>query len=371
MENTRIKAGQFIRIGILGTLLFWVIYTGGTITPNFLRLSNFRSIADQFVPLLMIGVSTFLVMSSGGIDLSIGSLIGLTSVIAALFNGSFGGVLLAVFAGLVFGGINGFLAVKTPVKAFLVTIATMSLARGIALRVSGGTPNQLEINSNYFFIQVFLALLLAGFSFFLLFKEHGFFDKENTNPPLSGGKNIHILYYLLSAFSAVMAGVFLFFRLGTGMPMLGNSFEIDAIIIAVLGGAVCGYAAANLIATVFAALLLATMVNLFNHMGIGAYTQTILKITVLFIGFIPLVIKGLMASKAKTGQTEKTRAEDAPNRGFAVLGFFAPLAGLALYLVWKNKTPLKAQSCGKGALAGLALIIVANAAWIITAILRR
>lgn len=369
MEDTTIKAGQFIRIGILGTLLFWVIYAGGAITPNFSRLSNFRGITHQLVPLLMIGVSTFLVMSSGGIDFSIGSLMGLTSVIAAVFNGSSGGVLAAVFAGLAFGGINGLLAVKTPVKAFLVTIATMSLARGIALRISGGTPKQLDINTNYFFIEVFLALLLVGLSFFLLFKEHGIFDKEKPNQPISGGKNVHILYYLLSSVSAVIAGTFLFFSLGTGMPMLGNSFEIDAIIIAILGGAVCGYAAANLLATALAALLLAVMVNLFNHTGMGAYTQTILKITVLFLGFIPLVIKGIMASR--TGQAEKTKTGDAPDRGFAALGFFAPLAGLALYWLWKNKSPLKAQSCGKGALAGFAVIIIATIARITAAALRQ
>jgi ribosomal protein L40E len=103
----------------------------------------------------------------------------------------------------------------------------------------------------------------------------------------------------LSAFSAVIAGIFLSLRLRVGTPMAGSGYEVDAIIVAILGGAVCGYAAIYLFSTIIAALLMAMLINFFTLSGINHYTQIILKIIVLFIGFIPIIIKGIMIPKEK------------------------------------------------------------------------
>ncbi|MDR1930105.1 MAG: hypothetical protein LBQ44_05675 [Treponema sp.] len=79
------------------------------------------------------------------------------------------------------------------------------------------------------------------------------------------------------------------------MPNLGGGYEIDAIIIAILGGALFGYAAIHIASTAIAALLLAMMGNFFNLIEVSWSVQSILKIVVLFIGFIPIFIKGASA----------------------------------------------------------------------------
>jgi ribose transport system permease protein len=299
---SNIQIGQFIRIGVLFVLLFFgvIVASVTSVTSGvFLNPSNIRNIMYQYIPLLMTGVVTFLVMNSGGIDFSIGSLIGLTSVILGIFNGSILGATMALFVGLIFGCINGLIAIKTPVKSFIVTIATMTLIRGIALAISDGQPKQIQVNSTYFSIQLLLVMLVVGVSFFLLFKKYGMVDKGNINFSSLKRDNISILYYLLSAFSAVIVGIFLSFRIRVGIPTAGSGYEVDAIIVAILGGVACGYAAINLVSTIIAALLLAVMVNFFNLNGINVYMQIILKIVVLFIGFIPLFVKGAMVPEEK------------------------------------------------------------------------
>lgn len=290
--------------------MFLVIIANVMTSGLFLNFRNFADIMRQFVPLLIIGISTLVVMSSGGIDLSVGSLIGLTGVIVGTFNGSFIVVICAIFVGLVFGLINGVIAVKTPIKAFIVTAASMTLIRGIAFAISGGTPRQIQVNSKYFPIHVFLALLIACFSFFLLFRKYGIVDNGKINGASLKDNNIPITYYLLSAFSAVITGIFLSFRVRAGMPAIGTGYEVDAIVIAILGGAVCGYAAINLISTVIAALLMAMFVNFFNLTSISVYVQSILKMAVLFIGFLPIIIKEVMSPKEQCTIINNATAEN-------------------------------------------------------------
>jgi ribose transport system permease protein len=297
--------GQFIRIGILFALLIFLVVIASIMSSGmFINLINLRNIMRQFVPMLIIGISILVVMSSGGIDLSIGSLVGLTSIIVGTFNGSFTGTLCAVLVGLLFGLINGIMAVKTPVKAFIVTITTMTLIRGIALTVSNGNPKQFQVDSEYFPIQVFLALLIVGFSFFLLFRKHGIIDNGKITVS-SSNDNVSIVYYLLSAFSAVVVGIFLSFRLRTGVPMAGNGYEVDAIIIAILGGAVCGYAAINLISTIIAALLMVMLTNFFTLSGVSIFVQNILKNGCIIYCFCTYYCKGGYDPKRKKGHNNQ------------------------------------------------------------------
>ncbi|MDR1930104.1 MAG: ABC transporter permease [Treponema sp.] len=300
--SEKIQMGEFRRIGVLFAIMILFVIIAGIISRNFLTFNNIRSIMYQFIPLLLIGVSMFVVMSFGGIDFSIGSLVGLSGVIVGIFKGSFAGALLALVIGLLCGCINGLIAVKTPVKAFLVTIATATLIRGIAFTVSGGMSKPFRPNSNYFVyfvIQVLLAVVVVGASCFLLSGNYGIPDKEKTSVSSSKKDTISILSYLLSAFSAVIVGIFLSFRIISGQPAAGDGYEINAIIIAILGGALCGYAAIHIASTIIAALLFAIMVNFFVIAGVNLFVQNILKIVVLFIGLIPFVIKEANAQNGR------------------------------------------------------------------------
>jgi ribose/xylose/arabinose/galactoside ABC-type transport system permease subunit len=122
----KIPIGQFIRIGVLFVIMIFFAVIAGKFSPSFSTSRNVRMITYQFMSLLLIGASTFVVMSFDGIDFSVGSLIGLSSVILGIFNGSFAGVLFAIVIGLTCGCINGLIAVKTPVTDPATIIQTFA-----------------------------------------------------------------------------------------------------------------------------------------------------------------------------------------------------------------------------------------------------
>jgi ribose/xylose/arabinose/galactoside ABC-type transport system permease subunit len=292
MNNTDLRGkGQFTRIIFLSISLFVLVVFGSLITGGqFIAIYNVRNIIYQFITFVMIGVSTFVVMSSGGIDFSIGSLVGLSAFIVASFNGSFVGSIIAIFISLIVGFLNGFIAVKTTIKPFIITIATMTLIRYIGFAISNGDSKNFFVASDYFLVLLFFALFVIALSYFLL-KRYG--NNEEYNNGITKTKNdIHILFYILSSFSASVVGIFYAFRLRSGLPHAGAGFEIDALIIAVLGGALINYAPINIFATIIAALLFSVLRNLFLLAGINSYIYNILSIVILFIGFIPIITKG-------------------------------------------------------------------------------
>lgn len=227
-------------------------------------------------------------MRSGGIDFSVDSLAALTGMIVAASSSLPIGVVFAIFISLLIGFINGIISIKTSIKPYIVTFAMMFLIRAIAFRI----PKRdilIKVNSEYLHIQILLLIFIFGVTFFLLSRNYGIIEKKNQNSSLVKNSNISILYYLLSALSAGIIGIFLTFYQGVAFPQSNTYFEVDAIMVAVLGGVFLGYAAINLISVIIAALI-NTMLYFFFIQS-AFHTRLLVNITILLLCFIPIILR--------------------------------------------------------------------------------
>ena len=248
----------------------------------------FIRILRKFICSATLGITAFLVMRSGGIDFSVDSLAALTGMIVAASSSLPIGVVFAIFISLLIGFINGIISIKTSIKPYIVTFAMMFLIRAIAFRI----PKRdilIKVNSEYLHIQILLLIFIFGVTFFLLSRNYGIIEKKNQNSSLVKNSNISILYYLLSALSAGIIGIFLTFYQGVAFPQSNTYFEVDAIMVAVLGGVFLGYAAINLISVIIAALI-NTMLYFFFIQS-AFHTRLLVNITILLLCFIPIILR--------------------------------------------------------------------------------
>ena len=286
------KLGPFIALLIIAVGL-------SIISPNFLTLDNLLNVMRQASINALIAFGMTLVILLGGIDLSAGSVLALSSVIIAtlLQNGTSAGV--ATLAGLAAGGLmglaNGLVISKGKVAPFIATLGSMTVLRGLALVVSNGSPIS-SFNSDFFSmlgggyvarlvpIPVVLMLIMFGAFWFVLkktvFGRHVYATGGNAEAAkLSGVKvdRVQLWVYTISGVMAAIAGVVLTSRLNSAQPTAGTGYELDAIAAAVIGGVSLSGGIGRITGTVIGVLILGVMTSGFTFIRIDAYYQEIVK----------------------------------------------------------------------------------------------
>jgi ribose/xylose/arabinose/galactoside ABC-type transport system permease subunit len=297
IENSPGIAKYFKKYGIFIALLFICIIL--TIaTPNFLTLQNMVMVLRQtsINGILAIGV-TFVIIS-GGIDLSLGSVVALTGVAAASFahpgtHGLIVPLLVGILIGLGIGVINGLIITKGKVAAFIVTLGMMTIARGLALVVSDGRPvSNLSDSFNFIgggaFLNIPIPILLFGgvivlSSIILNYTKTGRYIYAvggNENAAKASGINVHsikMFTYIVCSGLAGLAGIVLASRITTGQPNAGVAYELDAIAAVVIGGTSLSGGAGKIIGTVVGALIIGVINNGLDLLNITSYSQQIIK----------------------------------------------------------------------------------------------
>ena len=297
IENSPGIAKYFKKYGIFIALLFICIIL--TIaTPNFLTLQNMVMVLRQtsINGILAIGV-TFVIIS-GGIDLSLGSVVALTGVAAASFahpgtHGLIVPLLVGILIGLGIGVINGLIITKGKVAAFIVTLGMMTIARGLALVVSDGRPvSNLSDSFNFIgggaFLNIPIPILLFGAvivlsSIILNYTKTGRYIYAvggNENAAKASGINVHsikMFTYIMCSGLAGLAGIVLASRITTGQPNAGVAYELDAIAAVVIGGTSLSGGSGKIIGTVVGALIIGVINNGLDLLNITSYSQQIIK----------------------------------------------------------------------------------------------
>ena len=297
IENSPGIAKYFKKYGIfIALLLICIILT--IATPNFLTVQNMVMVLRQtsINGILAIGV-TFVIIS-GGIDLSLGSVVALTGVAAASFahpgtHGLIVPLLVGILIGLGIGVINGLIITKGKVAAFIVTLGMMTIARGLALVVSDGRPvSNLSDSFNFIgggaFLNVPIPILLfAGVivlsSIILNYTKTGRYIYAvggNENAAKASGINVHsikMFTYIICSGLAGLAGIVLASRITTGQPNAGVAYELDAIAAVVIGGTSLSGGAGKIIGTVVGALIIGVINNGLDLLNITSYSQQIIK----------------------------------------------------------------------------------------------
>ena len=271
----------------------------------FLTPENLLNVLRQNSMLGIIALGMTFVILIGGIDLSVGSLLAVAGVIAAYLapQGLLIALLTPIAATTVLGFINGVIIAKARIQPFIVTLAMMIAARGLALAVTDERSVTIPESAGGFFwlgqseifgflpVPIFVLILVAAVGWLVLnytqFGRHVFAVGDNDEAARLMGLNVGrvtILVYAISGLLAGLAGVILASRLKTGSPVEGVGRELDAIAAVVIGGTLLTGGKGNIISTVYGVLLLGVIFNIFNLEGqISPWWQLVLRGGILLV----------------------------------------------------------------------------------------
>jgi len=300
LKEPGISPAARLRVGQWGMMLALVaICTALSIArPAFLTLPNLVNLVRQISINGILAVGVTAVLLTGGVDLSLGSLVALTRVIAASFAHPQWylvavPVMMGVLAGAVCGAVNGWVITKGRVAPFVATLGTMTAARGLALVLSGGRPVS-NLSREFTWIGsgdvagipvpslIFFGVALASHVFLNNLKagRHIYAVGGNEKAARASGINVNgvrMLAYIGCASLAGLAGVLLASRITTGQPNAGVGYELDAIAAAVIGGTSLSGGVGGVGGTILGALLMGVINNGLDLVNISSYYQQIVK----------------------------------------------------------------------------------------------
>ena len=304
--NTKHKinlSNWMIYIGMVGIFLVFAIVCSA-MGKNFLNLNNIMNIINQASINAIIAIGASLVILTGGIDLSVGSVVGFLGIFLAM-NLKDGmsiplAILLCLICGVAIGLFNGILVSYGKVPAFITTLGSMQAVRGLAQIINGGQAVSgfpLEIGAvmkTRFFGVVPIGVLYVAvfYTVMVLILSYTKFGRRiyaiggNAHAARLSGikvKRIEVSVYVLSGAFAAFAGVMLLSRLLYADPSAGNSYEMDAIAAAVIGGISMSGGKGRLANTVVGAIILATLTNGLQIMNVATYYQTVITGLVIII----------------------------------------------------------------------------------------
>lgn len=264
---------------------------------SFLTSNNLTNVARQVSINAIIAVGMTCAILTGGIDLSVGPVMALSGTVAAGLMIAGIPVPLALLAGVaiggVFGAINGACIAWARMPPIIVTLATMGIARGLALIYTGGYPISGLPEWFSFFgrgsiagIQVPILIMVLVYIIAWVILNHMSFGRHvyaiggNEEAARLSGIRVSrtkLLVYVISGITAAIAGLVLTSRLMSGQPNSGVGFELDAIAAVVLGGAAISGGKGAIIGTLVGAMMLGVLNNGLNLMGVSPYVQNVIK----------------------------------------------------------------------------------------------
>ncbi len=283
-----------VYIGFVVLLLFFSIILSGS---GFLNPTNLLNIVRQTAIIAVMAVAMTFVIAAAEIDLSIGSLAGLTSVVTALAilqYGILGGIMAGLLVGLIVGSINGFLVTRIGIPSFLVTLGMLSVAQGAAMWISATAPIPIanDVYNNIFgsgdigpipsLIIWPLVFLVVGH---VVLRKTAYGRQvlatggNATAARFSGVKTrrIKFLVFLVSGTVAALAGMLYAGHLQSGRFQWGQGDELSVIAAVILGGTSLFGGAGTVIGSVFGALLIGLINNGLVLMGLDVSQQLIIR----------------------------------------------------------------------------------------------
>lgn len=267
--------------------------------PQMLQEGNLAGILNQMVFILIPTLGMTIVIISGGIDLSVGSVIGLSGGVAAFLLAAGTPMpvafAIAILAGALVGAINGLVITRLKVPDFVATLAMMGVGRGILYVWTNGIPFRNYMGDAYYVIgglrmvagkitlPVFVALFLLLVLTFLLRRTYlgAHFRATGSNPEaakLSGIRpdRIKLLAYIASGTLAAITGVMLAGRLTTVHPAMGTGYELETIAAAVMGGAALSGGRGSFWGALIGALTLTVIQNAINILNIESTWENVI-----------------------------------------------------------------------------------------------
>jgi ribose/xylose/arabinose/galactoside ABC-type transport system permease subunit len=285
-------AEYVIVVAIILESVFFAVYA-----PQFLSVPNLINIALSIAITGILAVGMTAVILTGGIDLSVGSVAALAGIVAATVAGSGApaavtlAALAALAVGLAVGVFNGVMVARFRVPPFVVTLAMLTICRGLAFVITDGRSiSDLPASFGLFGREVFLRVPVPVWLMLFVFAAGWFVLKRmtfgryvyavggNREAAFLAGVNIKgvtMLVYVLNGLLVGLAGLVLASRLGAGVPNAGNQYELDVIAAVVVGGTSLNGGRGSVIATLWGAVFIGVLNNGLNLAGVDPYMQRI------------------------------------------------------------------------------------------------
>jgi ribose/xylose/arabinose/galactoside ABC-type transport system permease subunit len=286
---------HFLRTGfsegilILILLAFFIVFS--LTSPSFLTINNLSNLVRQVAIIGVVSIGMTIVIISAGIDLSVGSIVGFSNILAAVLMTHgvpiIPSILITLAASSALGVLNGILIHDGRVPPFIATLGMMTAVRGLLMLISGarmvaGLPRDFlkfaQINilwmPSLFFVWLVVIALSALMTTMTRFGRNVFALGSNPEAARLSGINIRATLYGVYAFSALtsaIAGILYTSRLANGIPTAGEGYELDAIAAAVVGGASLMGGEGTILGTVLGALIIATLRNGGDLLGIDPF----------------------------------------------------------------------------------------------------
>lgn len=286
----------------IGLLILVIVLS--FMSPYFLTIPNILNIIRQVSIIAIVSFGMTMVILTGGIDLSVGSMLAFAGAVSAgmMVNSGFNvflAILIGLAAGTALGFFNGLAVAKAKLPAFIVTLAMMTVARGFTLIYTNGRPISGFNETFRFFgagylgripIPVVIMFIFLTIIYILLKKTplgryiYAIGGNE-TATKLSGinTDKIKIAVYALNGFLAAVSGIILTSRLNSAQPMAGEGYELDAIAAVVLGGTSLSGGSGTVIGTIVGALIIAVLNNGLNLLNVSSFYQLVAKGAVILL----------------------------------------------------------------------------------------
>jgi len=314
--------GQVISVTIA---LIIMVIVFGIINPLFSSGDNTANLLRQVAPILIIGIGQSFVLITGGIDLSIGSIAGMSCMMSATLMTAGGmnaipAILITLLCCCSIGLLNGILIAKAKLPAFIATLGTMIIARGIAQLVNGNM-NTDSINSEGFrdifyygdFLGIYTPIWIAFFLFLtfavILAKtrtgRHTYAIGSNYEAAKLSGVNAVLAQtkvYVFSSFLACIVGFILTAQSGMGSMDSGNGYELNAVAASVIGGVSTMGGQGMLFGTVIGAFIWGVLNNGLQFAGAPlAFRNLVIGVVVIISVLIDRVARGNLRGKRLFG----------------------------------------------------------------------
>jgi ribose transport system permease protein len=307
-KNTNLKELLFKYKSLIGLVLLIGIVS--ILNPAFLSGKNILNILRQTSVNAIIAAGMTFVILTGGIDLSVGSILAISGAVCAslMVNGQnmILAVIIAIIIGGVFGTLNGFIISKGKLQPFIATLATMTILRGVTMVFTDGKP--ITLGSGDLAISfskigggtilgiptpVIIMIVVFVVSAYILSNtkmgRYTYALGSNEEATKLSGLNtdkIKIWVYTISGILAAVAGIILTSRLYSAQPTAGNGYELDAIAAVVLGGTSLTGGKGKISGTIIGALIIGVLSNALNMLDVSSYYQMMVKGVVILIAVL-------------------------------------------------------------------------------------
>ena len=290
---------------LVGLLVLITIVT--ILSPSFLSTKNIFNILRQTSVNGIIAAGMTFVILTGGIDLSVGSILAISGAVCASLLASGQNIIIAVLAALIIGAmvgfLNGFIITKGKLQPFIATLATMTILRGLTLVYTDGKPITLgsgdlaikfgQIGGGKIFgiptPALIMILVFTICTFVLKNTQMGRYtyalgsNEEATKLSGLNTDKIKIAVYTISGILASVAGIIITSRLFSAQPTAGDGYELDAIAAVVLGGTSLTGGKGKITGTIIGALIIGVLSNALNILDVSSYYQMMVKGAVILV----------------------------------------------------------------------------------------